>query len=144
MAKVGERTYDDGAFGCSALAASDCTFSVFLELGNSFNISQTRNRMEELTVSQSWEPWKVWPLSFFLPWMYREGSPPHDVLLVNLPWRHACGALGACEHRRHPMRGAGSCATQHVEHCVEGVVRVQLRVGKPSGRASERHTSYSN
>jgi hypothetical protein len=69
---VGERTYDDGAFGCSASAASDCTFGVFLDLGNSFNISQTGNRMEEQTMSQSWEPWKVWPLSYFLPWVFRE------------------------------------------------------------------------
>ena len=71
MAKVGERTYDGRAFGCSALAASDCTFGVFLDLGNSFNMPQTRNRME-LTMAQSREPWKVWPLSYFLPWRFRE------------------------------------------------------------------------
>ena len=72
MAKVGERTYDDGAFGCSSLAASDCAFGVFLDLGNGFNMSQTENLMKELTMSQSWEPWKVSPLSYFLPWVFRE------------------------------------------------------------------------
>ena len=71
MAKVGERTYDGCAFGSSAMAASGCTFDVFLDLGNSFNISQTGNCMEP-TMSQSQEPWKVWPLSYFLPWKLRE------------------------------------------------------------------------